>query len=112
MSKSVAPRLIAHSHPKLEIKPVTILISVHLSCTAENFKAMLQCVRDLELAKHNTLQPFAEARQKFHEPNCFYFSSGFDVSLFDFSPASFFDRCSVKLQEALLTITLKKYLGG
>ena len=67
-------------------KADTVLISVHLSCTAENFKAMLEFVRDLELTKYNTLQPFEETRQKLHKPSCFNFSCGFDV-LFDFSPA-------------------------
>ena len=40
-----------------------------------------------ELTKHNTLQPFEETRQKFHKRSSFNFSSGFDVLLFDFSPA-------------------------
>ena len=68
------------------------LISVYLSCTAEHFKAMLQYVRDLEFAKCNTIQPFEETIQKLHKPSWFNFSSGFDVLLFYFSPAWFFDR--------------------
>ena len=57
------------------------MISIHVSCTAENFKAMLQCVRDLELAKYNILQPFEETRQKLQKLSCFDFSPGFDVKL-------------------------------
>ena len=45
------------------------MISVHLSCTAENFKAMLQYIWDLELAEYNTLQPFEETRQKLNNSN-------------------------------------------
>ena len=37
---------------------------------------MLWCVRDLELAKYITLQPFEETRQKLHKPSCFIFSYG------------------------------------
>ena len=44
-------------------KADTVLISVYSSCTAENFKAILEYVRDLEFAKYNTLQPFAKTRQ-------------------------------------------------
>ena len=42
-------------------------------------------------AKYNTLQPFEETRQKLHKSNCFNFPSGFDVLLFDFLSALFFD---------------------
>ena len=38
-------------------KAATILISAYSSCTTENFKAILQSVRDVELAKYNTVQP-------------------------------------------------------
>ena len=73
-------------------KADTVLISVHLICTAENFKAIPSCVWDLELSKHHTLQPFEETKQKFSKPSCFNFSYGFDVLLFDFSPVWFFDH--------------------
>ena len=43
-------------------------------------------------AKCNTLQPFKETRQKLHKSSCFNFPSGFDVLLFDFLSAWFFDR--------------------
>ena len=56
-----------------------VLISIYLSCTTENFEAMLQCVWDLELVKYNILQPFVETRQKLHKPSCINFSYGFDV---------------------------------
>ena len=38
------------------------------------------------------LQQFEKARQQFHKPSCFNFSSEFEVLLFDFSPAYSFDR--------------------
>ena len=51
ISKSVAPRAIVQLHAKIMLdsydpqiirkKADTTLISVHLSCTAENFKVML-----------------------------------------------------------------------
>ena len=51
MRKSVAPRVIVQLHPKRMLDPKdlqtirkkadTVLISVDLSCTAENFKAIL-----------------------------------------------------------------------
>ena len=69
------------------LKADSVLISIHLSCTTENFKSMLWCVWDLELTKYNTLQPFEETRKKLHKPSCFNFSSGFDVLLFEFSRA-------------------------
>ena len=97
MRKSVVARVIVQPHPKrmldakdLQIirkKADSILVSVLSSFTTESFKAILKWVRDLELAKQNTLQPFEETRQKLQKPSCFNFSSGFDVSLFDFSPA-------------------------
>ena len=90
ISKSVAPRVIVQWHLKrmlkilkdLQIirkKPDTGLISIHLSCTDENFKVMLWCVWDLGLAKYKTLQPFEEIRQKLHK-------TIFDVLLFGFWP--------------------------
>ena len=63
-----------------------VLISIHLSCTAENFKAIMKCVRELDLAKYNTLQQLEGARQKLYKSNSFSFSSDFNVLLFDFSP--------------------------
>ena len=41
---------------------------------------------------HTPLHTPLQRRQKLHKPRCFDFSSGFDVLLFDFSPAQFFDR--------------------
>ena len=37
--------------------------------------AILQCPRDLELAKYNTFQSFKETREKLHKPSCFNFSA-------------------------------------
>ena len=42
-------------------KADTALISVYLSCPAENFKVRLYCIQDLELANY-TLQPFGKTR--------------------------------------------------
>ena len=39
-------------------KAGSVLVSVYLSCSAENIKVTLQCVRDLDLPKYNTLQLF------------------------------------------------------
>ena len=64
-----------------------VLISVYLTFTAENFKVILHCIRDLELANYTTLQTFENTRHKFYKPSCFKFSSGIwcDVLLFDCS---------------------------
>ena len=58
--------------------------------------------------KYNTLQPFKETRQKLHKPSCFNFSFGFDVLLFDFSAAYFFDGTDQRCTNADLKIY--KYL--
>ena len=42
--------------------------SVYSSCTTEDFKAILLYVRDLDLAKCNTIQPKEKAKQQFHKP--------------------------------------------
>ena len=55
-------------------------------------------MRDLQLSKYNTLLLFEETRQELHNPSCFDFSSEFDVLLFDFSPAEFFD-CTYYLND-------------
>ena len=39
-------------------KAGSVLVSVYLICSAENIKVTLQCVRDLDLPKYNTLQLF------------------------------------------------------
>ena len=57
-------------------KTDTVLISVYLSCTTENFKVILQCIWDLDLAKYNTLQPIEKTWQEFHKTSCFNFYSG------------------------------------
>ena len=43
-------------------KAGAVFISVYLSCNAEDFKTMLWYVRDLELAKYNTLQSFQKSK--------------------------------------------------
>ena len=65
-------------------KDLHITRNIHLCCADENFKVMLQCVRDLKLTKYNILQPFEETRHKLHKSSCFDFSFRFDVLLFDF----------------------------
>ena len=52
----------------------------------------------MQLSKYNTLLLFEETRQELHNPSCFDFSSEFDVLLFDFSPAEFFD-CTYYLND-------------
>ena len=50
------------------LAPRIIADSVYSSCTTEDFKAILLYVRDLDLAKCNTLQPKEKAKQQFHKP--------------------------------------------
>ena len=104
----------------------TVLISIHFSCTAKIFKAMLSCFRDLELTKCNSLQPFEERRQKLHEPGCFNFSSDLMFYYLIFHLPNFLivlinwmigsshsqlckkNRCSVKMQGGPLDYNPRK----
>ena len=120
ISTYLAPRVIDQSHFKRMFnfyrstnnwkKMHSFLTRVYSSCTAEHFKVILQCVRDIELTKYNTLQPFEKTKHQCTNLVRMILLLEFDVLLF-FACLIFWSQLLEKWLEAAIHFSAREMVS-